>query len=81
VLEEHTLPDGTSGPYGTATGPDGALWFTENSSNAIGRITPSGEVVEYALPTAKAGPVGIAARPDGAVWFVEILAHKRLLFA
>ena len=31
-------------PEGITTGPDGALWFTDNGSNSIGRITTSGLV-------------------------------------
>jgi streptogramin lyase len=50
-------------------GPDGALWFTENAANAIGRITTAGMVKTYPLPTPNAFPCGIAAGPDGALWF------------
>jgi streptogramin lyase len=51
-----------------AAGPDGALWFTE--PNAIGRITPSGQLTEFTtgLPT-NSSPFGIAAGPDGNMWF------------
>ena len=31
-------------------GPDGALWFTEGSSNKIGRITTAGQLREFPLP-------------------------------
>ena len=31
-----------SSPLGITAGPDGNLWFTEHSGNAIGRITPGG---------------------------------------
>jgi virginiamycin B lyase len=40
VIKEYTLPDGASGPYGIATGPDGALWFAEESGK-IGRLVPA----------------------------------------
>ena len=39
MIEEHTLPDGASGPYGIGAVPDGALWFTEMRGGRIGRIT------------------------------------------
>jgi virginiamycin B lyase len=52
------------------TGPDGALWFTENNADQIGRITTAGSVTEYPL-TVNAGPWGITAGPDGALWFTE----------
>ena len=40
VIEEHTLPDGTSGPYGIVAGPDGALWFADEAGK-IGRLVPA----------------------------------------
>jgi hypothetical protein len=39
AITEFSVPTAGSGPYGIASGPDGALWFTENSANNIGRIT------------------------------------------
>jgi virginiamycin B lyase len=57
------------------TGPDGALWFTLNQANAIGRITMQGDVTVYPLPTPGAAAVGITS--DGAaLWFVEIMAGQ-----
>ena len=69
-------------PQGIATGPDGNLWFTENGSGQIGRVTPAGVVTEFTLPTVPppAGspggapaepqrPEAIVAGPDGALWF------------
>jgi virginiamycin B lyase len=50
-------------------GPDGNLWFTEQSGR-IGRITPAGVVTEFPAP---APLLAIAAGPDGAVWFSETL--------
>jgi streptogramin lyase len=57
-------------------GPDGALWFTENKTNKIGRITTSGAVTEFTIPTANSGAEGIAAGPDGALWFTENKANQ-----
>ena len=38
-------PHGRSAiPKGITTGPDGALWFTEETANQIGRITTAGVV-------------------------------------
>jgi virginiamycin B lyase len=71
AIEEHTLPDEASRPYGIAAGPDGALWFTEYQGNKIGRISTDGSIEEYPLPTPEAGPFGITAGPDGALWFAE----------
>ena len=54
-----------------AAGPDGNMWFTEESGR-IGRITPAGRVTEFSSGiTAGATPGAIAAGPDGNVWFIE----------
>src|SRR5260370_3609112 len=53
------------------SGSDGALWFTENGSNQIGRITTSGAITEYPIPTANSRPLAITTGPDGALWFTE----------
>jgi virginiamycin B lyase len=70
------VPTANSSPTGIATGPDGALWFTENTANKIGRITTDGIINEYPVPTASSGPWGIVAGPDGALWFTESGAGK-----
>ena len=44
-------------------GPDGNLWFVENSANKIGRITTAGVVTEFAVPTANSRPLGDHGRP------------------
>lgn len=59
----------TFGVFNMASGPDGAIWFTE-FTNVIGRISTSGAVTEYPIPSGGQG-TGITAGPDGAVWFCE----------
>jgi streptogramin lyase len=59
-----------------ATGPDGNLWFAEDTGNRIGRITPSGTVTEFNVPTAHSNPEGITAGPDGNLWFTEYTFDK-----
>jgi virginiamycin B lyase len=72
VVTEYAVPTPNSGPWYITTGPDGALWFTENSANKIGRITTSGQITEYALPTQdQTNPLGITTGPGGALWFTE----------
>ena len=66
------LPHSASGPAGITTGPDGNLWFTESTGNAIGRIATDGTgVTEFALPTPARTPLGITTGPDGNLWFTE----------
>ena len=58
-------------PLELATGPDGALWFTNAGANSIGRITTSGVVSTFpGVPGTS--PVDIAAGPDGALWFTTV---------
>src|SRR6266705_2690505 len=64
------VPTADSGPLGITAGPDGNLWFTEQNSNKIGRISPSGTITEFPIPTAS-NPRGIAAGPDSNLWFTE----------
>lgn len=63
-------------PSGITNGPDGNLWFTQNSGNAIGKITPIGNVTVYPLPQADSRPWDIAPGPDGNLWFTESNIHK-----
>src|SRR5260370_760921 len=62
---EFPIPTGSSFPQGITAGPDGALWFTENGSNKIGRITTAGGIFEITIPTANSQSSGITAGPDG----------------
>jgi streptogramin lyase len=73
---EFPTPTANSGPIGVAPGPDGNLWFTEEKSNSIGRITPTGALTEFAIPTANGKPYGITLGPDGNLWFTEASASK-----
>ena len=62
-------------PTHIAAGPDGALWFTNGSANAIGRITTTGLVTTY--PSALiSGADHIAAGPDGAMWFTNYSSNS-----
>ena len=82
-LDERILPSVTEfplsapnhGPAGITRGPDGNVWFTEVDAvngNRIGRITPSGQIVEFATGiTPGSQPFDIAAGPDGNLWFTE----------
>ena len=71
TVVEFPVPTTASAPTGITAGADGNLWFTENSANNIGRITPAGVVTEYAVPTSSSAPDDITRGPDGNVWFTE----------
>ena len=59
-------------PYGIVAGPDGALWFTNQYSNSIGRITTGGAVTNF-TGTGISSPedITMAVGPDGALWFTN----------
>jgi streptogramin lyase len=73
---EFPVPSAESNAYGIASGPDGNLWFAEQRSDKIARVTTAGAITEFAVPTAKGEPTGVAAGPDGSVWFTEFGAAK-----
>jgi virginiamycin B lyase len=71
-------------PGGITTGPDGAIWFTEEMTGRIGRMTTAGVVTgefQVAAPNSGSVPcsdpsfVGaldqITAGPDGTLWFTQ----------
>jgi virginiamycin B lyase len=65
-----TTPTTAALPDGITEGSDGAMWFTEQGADQIGRITIAGAITEYALP-AGSEPGAITAGPDDALWFVQ----------
>jgi uncharacterized repeat protein (TIGR01451 family) len=69
------LPPTGGQPYAICAGPDGNIWFTDLSANAIGRITPSGQVTAFPIPTGLSFPAGIVAAADGNIWFGEQFAR------
>jgi len=69
VTEFQRPPDSES--EGITSGPEGNLWFTEGGLNAIGRITPNGQITEFQLPRAHCWPRRITLGPDGNIWFTE----------
>jgi len=76
TITEYAMPTAASGPTGIVVGPDGALWFTEQAGNNIGRVSTAGVVTEYPIPTANSAPTGITAGSDGALWFTEMAGDK-----
>ena len=75
-ITEYPLPTANSAPDYITAGPDGAVWFVENGSNKVGRMTSGGGLTEYPIPTPSSGPQGIALGSDGALWFTEVTGAK-----
>jgi streptogramin lyase len=80
--DAHALATITEFPVASFSGPgpitgstNGYVWFTELDDDAIGRISPAGEVTEYPLPGSFQEPRGIAAGPNSTVWFTQTGSH------
>ncbi len=69
-IHEWDVPTKGAHPHDPAVGPDGALWFTEQMANKLGRLDPkSGEFKEYPLKIEDSGPHGLVADSHGNIWF------------
>ena len=67
---------GLANPRAIAAGPDGALWFTEDTggpgtSGVVWRSTLYGEMSMFHMPALHPNPLGITSGPDGALWFAD----------
>ncbi|MGD1097445.1 MAG: Ig-like domain repeat protein [Bryobacteraceae bacterium] len=74
VLTEFIVPSACSGLMGLTSGPDGAIWFSEENGK-IGRLS-NGVFFEYPVPTPSGQPEWITSGPDGALWFTEPIGNK-----
>ncbi|HEV2112736.1 MAG TPA: hypothetical protein VGR50_01230, partial [Terriglobales bacterium] len=63
-------PGADASPFAITKGPDGNMWFTERSRNAIGRITSAGTVTEFPVPGAL-DLAHITSGPGGLLWFTD----------
>jgi virginiamycin B lyase len=74
-----TESDGLPWPPSTIVrGPDGAMWFTEGTAKAVGRIDLAGQVTNFALPGFCSGvcqPGSITAG-NGALWFANTFGGR-----
>lgn len=75
TIREYAIAGSDAGPYGITTGKDGALWYTEQKGNRIGRITGKGEMKSFPIPTPDAGAMTIV---SDRIKSVELL-QKELL--
>ncbi|MBV9610301.1 MAG: lyase [Acidobacteria bacterium] len=72
-IEEWDLPTPNSRPHDPALGPDGALWYTGQRANKLGRLdVHTGMIKEFPLKTPDSGPHGLVADRDGNIWFTAV---------
>ena len=75
LLREFTLPHTDAGVISLLEGPDGRMYFSEQSEGKIGALDPrTGTLREY--PTPSGYPVGLTVGPDRALWFIERAPEK-----
>ena len=70
TIREWDVPTKGAHPHDPAVGADGALWFTEQMANKLGRLDPAtGAFKEFPLKLEDSGPHGLVADRDGNIWF------------
>jgi virginiamycin B lyase len=69
-IKEWIVPSLGSRPHDPLATPDGAIWWTGQWANVLGRLDPkTGAMKEFPLKTAKSGPHGLTADKDGNIWY------------
>ena len=64
------VPTQGSRPHDPLAARDGAIWWTGQLANKLGRIDPKTNTIrEYTLKTPHSGPHGLAEDKDGNIWF------------
>ncbi|HXG92387.1 MAG TPA: lyase [Blastocatellia bacterium] len=70
VIKEWDIKTANAFPHDPAVAPDGALWYTGQAGNLLGRLdTKTGEIKEYPLKTPNSGPHGLVADNEGNIWY------------
>jgi virginiamycin B lyase len=72
AMQVYSIPSGDISLGGMALGPDGKVWFTEQSH--IASITTGGAITEYPLPGLGVAGGGVTAGHDGNVWFAGVIS-------
>jgi virginiamycin B lyase len=63
-------PTPGSRPHDPLAARDGALWYTGQLANVLGRVDPnSGEIKEFPLQTPHSGPHGLQEDSEGNIWY------------
>ena len=69
-IKEWVVPSLGSRPHDPLATADGAIWWTGQWANVLGRLDPkTGDMKEYPLKTPRSGPHGLVADRDGNVWY------------
>jgi virginiamycin B lyase len=69
-FKEWAAPTPGSRPHDPLATRDGALWYTGQLANVLGRVDPkTGEIKEFHLKTEHSGPHGLMEDKDGNIWY------------
>jgi virginiamycin B lyase len=69
-IKEWPVPTPGSRPHDPLATADGALWYTGQMNNVLGRLDPkTGHFKEYPLKTAHSGPHGLVEDTHGNIWY------------
>jgi virginiamycin B lyase len=69
-IREWQVPTPGSRPHDPLATRDGAIWYTGQLSNKLGRVDPkTGQIREYPLKTPQTAPHGLMEDKDGNIWF------------
>ena len=78
---EYATP--TPGRDGRGVGVDslvmdaqGNVWFTERLTNRIGKLEPSGRILEFEIPTPDGHPLGIDLDAQGRIWYAQRYGNR-----
>jgi virginiamycin B lyase len=70
AIREWQVPIPGSRPHDPLATRDGAIWYTGQMTNRLGRVDPkSGQVKEFPLKTPATGPHGLVEDKDGNIFF------------
>ena len=69
-IKEWQVPTPGSRPHDPLATADGALWYTGQMNNVLGRLDPkTGRFKEFPLKTPHSGPHGLVEDKDGHIWY------------
>ncbi len=69
-FREWPTPTRGTHPHDPLATPDGAIWYTGQKANVLGRLDPAtGKVHEFLLKEPDSGPHGLVADKSGDIWF------------
>src|SRR5258707_1104246 len=76
-FKEWPVPTPGSRPHDPLATADGALWYTGQMANVLGRLDPkTGEITVVPPPTPKSRPYGMAVSSKGAVFYVAFGSNR-----